>query len=123
MLYDMHDEKGLPYVTDLMAHIDYIDSKEEVHFDERGFIVMSNISSPLLVDQPKQWLGEIVYIKPKFRKTRALSDYYSYMFDNFEGEILGMVEVGTDHMPVVAKRGREIGRLFTFNKNTFKKDT
>lgn len=92
---------------------DYI-YKCNVIIDERGFFIMKD-ETPC-VKKTTIWNGVAVYIKPEFRHTSALQDYYRYMFANFKGTIMGFTEVNSEHNKVLLKRHKLLGYVYVLNR-------
>ena len=86
-------------------------------------LLLMKETTPKLLIGSRLWDGEAVYVIPEMRKGKTLYSMYQFMFNNFEGEIVGLVAPGSEHTDIVAKRGRYIGSAYTFNRDTFRKDT
>lgn len=113
-LYDMYMEVD-PVDTkdnfDLFLNLatDYI-IKDFVIFDNRGFFIMKD-ETPI-VKKTKIWNGVAVYIKPKFRKGKTLKEFYTFMFINFKGSIMGYTEANSEHNKVLLKRHKLLGYVY-----------
>ena len=83
--------------------------------DDKAFYIVKDVSVPVI--DRKMWDGVSVYIKPEYRKGRALSSMYKHMFKTFDGDIIGMVEPNSEHLPVVAKRHTLVGYLYKMNRS------
>ena len=124
LLRDMYIElHGEECSTDILDYKRYIHQYEHAYIGDQCecLLLMKDITPKLLVST-KLWDGEAVYIIPEKRKGRTLAKMYDFMFDNFEGDIVGMVHPDSEHDAVVAKRGNYIGTVYSFNKQTFRKD-
>lgn len=86
-----------------------------VVFDHRGFFIMKE-ETPIVKRTPL-WNGVAVYIKPEFRKTKALKEYYTYMFENFKGSIMGFTEVNSEHNKVLLKRHKLLGYVYELHRS------
>jgi hypothetical protein len=89
-----------------LSHI----NKDTVLFDHRGMFIVRD--ETLCVHKTKVWNGVSVYIKPEFRHTRCLQEYYKYLFENFKGRILGFTEVNSKHNKVLLKRHKLLGYVY-----------
>jgi hypothetical protein len=89
---------------------------DKVFIDEnkRSLFIMRDVSSPVL--NQKLYDGVSVYIKPKFRKTRLLKEMYDFMFDNFDGDIIGMTDIKSEHNEVLTKRHEILGVLYKLKR-------
>ena len=85
-----------------------------VIFDSRGFFIMKN-ETPI-VKKTTIWNGVSVYVKPEFRHSSALQDYYKYMFEHFQGTIMGFTEVNSKHNKVLLKRHKLLGYVYGLNR-------
>ena len=124
LLRDMYIEVyGEECSTDILDYKRYLHNYDHAYIgkDNECLLLMKDIT-PKLVNCEKRWDGEAVYIIPERRKSRTLSMMYAFMFDNFEGEVAGMIHPDSEHNAVVAKRGKYIGSVYSFNKETFGKD-
>jgi len=88
--------------------------RDIVILDHRGFFIMREETLP--INKERIWNGVSVYIKPEFRKSKALKEYYKYMFDNFNGTILGFTEVNSEHNKVLLKRHKLLGYVYGLNR-------
>jgi hypothetical protein len=123
LLQDMYNEIYTDKCsTDFEEYVDYIKSKEYVYIGDMGecLLIMKDVT-PRLLQGDKLWDGEAVYIRPKFRKGKTLSNMYKFMFKNFKGSFIGMVEPYSEHLDVVSKRGKLRGIVYVFTAEDFKK--
>ncbi len=122
MLMDAHTEQDdLKYSCELLNYFSYVKTLKHVFFDERGFFIVSEVPQPLVIGTPTNYVGEMVYVRPEFRKTKALSEYYDLMFDTFDGDFIAIAQSDTMDK-LMGKRAEYVGTLYKFNKSTFKKD-
>lgn len=84
-------------------------------YEDKSFYIVKDVSVPVIDKQ--MWDGVSVYVKPEYRKGRALSLMYKHMFETFQGDIIGMVEPNSEHLPVVSKRHELIGYLYKMNRS------
>lgn len=125
LLRDMYIElHGDDCSTDILDYRRYIHNYEHVYIGDNDecLLLLKDITPKLLPITTKLWDGEAVYIIPEKRRSRTLAMMYKFMFDNFEGEVVGMVHPDSLHNEVVAKRGNYVGTVYSFNKETFRKD-
>jgi len=87
-----------------------------IETEGKGLFIMRNEDDPLT---PKlvQWFGLVVYIKPQYRKGKLLKDFYDYLFANYEGNILGLTEINSEHIKVLDKRHTCIGKLYRLTRS------
>jgi len=121
MLWDMYQELQPEECSTLMS--DYV--AEAIRFIEtydvllerryRGMVIMENVTNVLTPNLP-QWQGVVLYIKPEFRKRRVLKTIYTYLFANYEGDILSLTDINSEHIKVQDKRQPCIAKLYIVNK-------
>ncbi len=123
MLMDAHNEMDpLKFSAEVFKYMRYLKDCKHVYHDERGFFIVSESPQPLVLGTPMNYVGEMVYIRPEFRKTKALSEYYGFMFDTFDGDFIAIAQ-SSEKDKIMGKRAEYIGKLYKFNRSTFKKDT
>jgi len=120
MLYSMYQEVNPdlavknkePYQSLANKHL----ATDDVWLDEekKGMFIMRDESLDVL--NIKIWNGVSVYIKPEFRKTNVLKRFYDFMFDNYEGTIMGYTDVNSEHNMVLKKRHKLLGRVYELNR-------
>jgi len=101
-----YDSEALRYLKDYDVLLDS---------EFRGMFMVKHVNNPLTPNL-EQWNGEIVYIKPQYRKTRVLKTMYTYLFNNYEGDILGLTDINSEHIKVMDKRHTCIAKLYIVNK-------
>jgi len=89
--------------------------KDIVIFDNRGLFILKD-ETPV-VKKTKIWNGVAVYIKPEYRHTRALKEYYDYMFNLVDGTIMGYTEVNSSHNKVLLKRHELLGYVYKMKRS------
>ena len=118
LLKDMYFELDSDsYVEDLNLWLDLANlhiKKDTVLIDSRGFFILRDETLP--VHKEKVWNGVAVYVKPEFRNSKALKDYYKFMFSNFKGTILGFTEINSLHNKVLLKRHKLVGYVYVLNR-------
>ncbi len=123
MLMDAHNEiDSLKYSSEVFKYMRYLKDCNHVYHDKRGFFIVTEAPQPLVIGTPINYVGEMVYIRPEFRKTKALSEYYDFMFDTFDGDFIAIAQ-SDEKDKIMGKRAEFVGNLYKFNKSTFKKDT
>ena len=92
------------------------DDKQTILVDEeyRGFFIVMDISEPMIVN--KRYQGTRVYIRPGFRKTRLLKEFYDELFYRFDGDIFGQTEAGSEHIKVLDKRHDLIAKVYKLKR-------
>lgn len=95
----------------LHSHI----KKDIVIFDDRGFFIMREETLP--IHKYRSWNGVSVYVKPEYRHTKALKEYYDYMFKNFYGTIYGFTDAASKHNKVLMKRHKLLGYVYEINRS------
>ena len=119
-LKDMYDELFDNNSQDLKVYVEMADRYIKdcfVFTDEnyKGFYIIKDSTIPAL--PIKRWEGLAVYIKPEYRKTKLLANFYNHMFKSFEGDILGFVEPSSDHLNVLKKRHTLVGHIYILNRS------
>jgi len=116
MLMAMYEEVSPDTMSqDIHDYVMYLETYTHAYFDHRGFILVKDITPKLLTGMTTLWDGEAVYILPEYRKTRALREYYNFLFDTFQGDVIGMVHPDSEHNSVVSKRGELVGTVYKVN--------
>lgn len=89
----------------------------DVWLDENsnGLFIMKNESIDVL--NQKLWNGVAVYIKPSHRKTKLLKSFYDFMFENYDGTIMGFTDVNSEHNKVLMKRHKLLGYVYELNRS------
>jgi hypothetical protein len=108
MLYAMYHEVS-PEIA--LNHI----LNDYVYFDNRGFFIVKDETLP--IHNKKFWNGVSVYVKPEFRASKALKEYYDVLFNTFEGTIMGFTEVNSLHNKVLMKRHKLLGYVYELNRS------
>ncbi len=124
LLFAMYNEVFPDICSEhIVDYVEYIESCEHVYIGDEGecLLIVKDVT-PKLLNIPTLWDGEAVYIIPNKRKGKLLKEMYDFMFETFEGNFVGMVNKGSEHESVVAKRGEFYGTTYIFNKDTFGKD-
>lgn len=119
MLYSMYTEvepelasKSFPDYVELGK--EHLKNDDVYLYEDKAMFIMRDISSPVINRQ--MWDGVSVYIRPNYRNTKILSELYKYMFDNYQGTIIGFVEPNSKHYNIVSKRNKLMGYLYQLNR-------
>ena len=121
MLYGMYNEVQPELASkDLTKYYELAEfhlEKDFVYIDEenRSVLIMRDITSPVV--NKKIYDGVSVYIKPSFRKSKLLSQMYKFMFENFDGTIIGYTEFSSEHNDVLIKRHKLMGYVYELNRS------
>lgn len=119
MLYAMYQEVSPEIVTTDIDEFEQLALNhilnDYVYFDNRGFFIVKDETLP--IHNKKFWNGVSVYVKPEFRASKALKDYYDVLFNTFEGTIMGFTEVNSLHNKVLMKRHRLLGYVYELNRS------
>jgi len=125
LLYCMYKEVFPDYYTeDLRVYSDYIetvmvDSKATFFMDSeaKGFMLVLDVSEPMTPNLTRID-GNKVYILPKYRNSRVLSEFYATLFKEYpDGDILGITEVNSKHIAVLEKRHTHIANVYKLNRS------
>jgi len=62
-----------------------------------------------------------IYIKPEARKGTLYRDMYLSVVNDFpEGDILGVTEIDSQHIPILEKRHKRIANVYQLDRNYLK---
>jgi len=98
------------YTNDILACM--VDKSQTILVDDnlRGFFIVKDISEPML--KTSRYQGTRVYIHPKHRNGRLLKEFYTYLFENFDGIIFGNTEITSPHLKVMDKRHKLVSKVY-----------
>ena len=94
------------------------DSDYSVFVDDelRGFFIVKDDHDPIF-PTIKRYIGTKVYIAPSHRKGRLLRQFYDKLFEEFpDGDILGLTEINSEHIPVLNKRHEHIANVYKLKR-------
>lgn len=115
----MPEAASTEYSAYVVAIFKYIkDPEYYVYVDDehRGFFVVKDDYDPVF-PAIHRYIGTKVYIAPPYRKGKLLKQFYAKLFDDFpEGDILGLTEIGSEHIKVLNKRHRHIANVYILNR-------
>jgi len=87
-----------------------------VDSEYRGFFIVHDDSSQVTPTM-KRYTGTYVYIRPEYRHTKVLSDFYNKLFEFYPyGDILGSTEICSAHIDVLDKRHKHIMNVYSLNR-------
>lgn len=99
----------LKYLHDEEYHV-YIDDRY------RGFFMVKDDTEPVYPGYHR-YIGTKVYIKDDYRGGRLLKQFYDKLFTDFkDGDIVGLTEIDSAHIPVLDKRHKLIAKVYLLNK-------
>lgn len=89
-------------------------SSSIVMFNNKGFFILKDETT--IVKKTKIWNGISVYIKPEFRHTKCLSEFYKIMFSLVDGTIMGFTEINSTHNKILLKRHSLLGYVYKMER-------
>ena len=92
--------------------------KDTIFIDSRnrGFAIVRD-DTEMITPTMKRYNPYRIYIKPKYRGGRLLSQFYEVLFEKYsDGEIWGLTEANSKHIPVLEKRYKRIANIYDLNK-------
>ena len=95
------------------------DETYTVFVDEqyRGFFMVKEEHEPIYPNL-RRYIGTKVYIQPEARKGRLLKEFYDMLFREFpDGDILGLTEIESEHIPVLNKRHEHIANVYKLKRS------
>ena len=104
------------YRREILKHI--WSKKDYVFIDDdyRGFFIVRDETEPITPDR-KIINGLRVFIKPEYRKSRLLKDFYDIMFEAFpDYEIWGLTEYHSEHNKVLLKRHEPVAIVYKLKR-------
>jgi hypothetical protein len=103
------------YIKEVMTL--FLDDKQTILIDSkyRGFFIVTDISEPML--KTPRYQGTRVYIRPDYRKSKLLKEFYDELFKRFDkGIILGQTEITSEHIKVMDKRHNLVAKVYELNR-------
>jgi len=98
---------------------EWIDDKDtHIYVDNlyRGFYVIVDDHEAIFPDYHR-YINTKVYIEPQYRKTRLYSKFFRKVLEDFsDGDIIGVTEINSEHIPVLEKRHERIANVYKVNK-------
>ena len=113
---DHYQPNQLRYVEGITQHLMMGDT---IYVDNElnGFFIIKDVTdivTPSLV----LYEGVRLYIKPHKRNGKLLAEFYAKMFEDFtDGEIIGITEIESKHIPVLEKRHTRIANVYKLNRS------
>ena len=105
-----------PYKDTIRSHTQ--SENDYVYIDDkyRGFFIVRD-ETESIAPTLRRWNGIRVYIHPDYRKSPLLATFYAHLFKiHTDGDILGMTEVGSEHIKVMNKRHELIAQVYKLNR-------
>ena len=105
------------YISEIVNH--YNNPRDTVYIDSsfRGFFIVRD-ETEAIAPRLKRYNGIRVFIKPEFRNTRLLAEFYAKLFEDFpDGDILGQTEIDSKHIAVLDKRHELIAKVYKLRRN------
>jgi len=82
----------------------------------RGFFVVIDDSEDIFPDYHRYVISK-VYIEPQYRKTKLYSRFFNFVYEEFtDGDVIGVTEIGSDHIPVLEKRHERIANVYRMTR-------
>lgn len=85
--------------------------------DDKGFFVVRDeveCTTPTL----HRIVGMKVYIKPEHRNGFLLANFYKKLFEDYpNGDIMGVTEIASKHIPVLDKRHDHIANVYRLRRS------
>ena len=94
------------------------DDNTYVYVDDgyRGFFIIVDDTDPTTPDYHR-YVNTKIYIYPEYRKTRIYKDFWDRLYEDFpEGDIIGVTETNSEHIPVLEKRHERIANVYKVNR-------
>ncbi len=95
------------------------DPRDVIYIDNdlRGFYIVRDETEPM-APTLKRYNGIRVYIYPEHRHSSLLARFYDRLWKDYpEGEILGVTEIDSEHIPVLDKRHTLIAKVYRLNRS------
>ena len=120
MMKELYGEAASEDIADYRAVIDghMVDDRDTIYVDNdyKGFFIVRD-ETESIVPGRKIYNGMRVYIRPEYRKTRLLKRFYDRLFTDFpQGEIWGMTEIHSEHIPVMDKRHECVAKVYKLRR-------
>jgi len=83
----------------------------------RGFFIVRDETNPI-TPKRKIYNGIVVYIKPEYRHTKLLKEFYDVLFKLYpDGEIWGVTEYHSEHNKVLLKRHTPVAIVYKLKRS------
>ena len=106
----------IAYLREIRKH--FWGNRDHVYIDDqrRGFFIVRDETEALTLNR-KILNGLRVYIKPEFRKSRILKEFYDIMFKDFPNyEIWGITDWNSEHNKVLLKRHEPVAIVYKLKR-------
>ncbi len=105
------------YLNEIQNHLDNPKDYIYIDNDNRGFFVVRDETEPMTPNLHR-FNGIRVFIMKEYRKSPLLALFYSHLFHDFpNGDILGMTEINSEHIPVLDKRHELIAKVYKLKRS------
>jgi hypothetical protein len=104
------------YQNMILSH--FKNRKDIIYIDNdfRGFLVVRDETEPCTPSR-KIYNPMRIYVKPEYRKTRVLYEFYQRLFKDYpDGEIWGLTEIHSKHIPVLDKRHECVAKVYRLRR-------
>ena len=94
------------------------DETTHVYIDDeyKGFFIIKDEVDPTMPDYHR-YVNTKIYIKPEHRKTRLYKQFWDRLLADFpEGDIIGVTEINSPHVPILEKRHERIANVYKVNR-------
>ena len=105
------------YQDEIQKHLD--NPRDYIYVDEdyKGFFVVRD-ETEAMTPNLHRYNGIRVFIAKQYRRSPLLALFYSHLFHDFpDGDILGMTEINSDHIPVLDKRHELIAKVYKLKRS------
>ena len=96
------------------------DDNTYVYVDDyyRGFFIIVDDIDPTLPDYHR-YINTKIYIEPEYRKrSRVYKQFWDKLYEDFpDGDIIGVTEINSEHIPVLEKRHERIANVYKVNRS------
>jgi len=100
----------------------YKDKTQHIYVDDnyKGFFILKDDYEEIYPDYHRYIMTKI-YIKPEARKGTLYRDMYLKVVEDFPtGDILGVTEIDSQHIPILEKRHKRIANVYQLDRNYLK---
>jgi len=113
---DLASDDERVYIDTILEHFN--NPKDTIYIERgKGFYIVKDETEPIT---PKRKIlnGIRVYVKPEFRKTKVLKNFYDELFNNYpDYEIWGITEWHSEHNKVLLKRHTPVAIVYKLTHN------
>ncbi len=120
MMLELFPDDAVEYVQCyrdmILSHFN--NSCDTIYIDDeyRGFLVVRDETEPCTPSR-RIYNPMRIYIKPEYRHSRLLYQFYQRLFKDFpDGEIWGLTEIHSEHIPVLDKRHECVAKVYKLRR-------